>query len=162
MPEQPERDDSGERVRLRQLPWQIRLFLDIVMLRSTPVTAVFWCGFLVLTTLHVAWSCGLLTPYGFDAGFVRVNDQVTAKQEAENRIAGVEQKTEKRIASAEGKIDWQLKLTVTKELRDTTAVLCKTRDDSQRQGLQSYIDQLVEEYTRITGKSIAPPPCPPK
>jgi len=155
-------EETGNQVKLKELPWQLRVFLDIVMLKSTPITAVFWCGFLVLTMAHVAWSCGLLTRYGFDAGFVRVADQVIAKQETDNHIAGVEDKATKRLAAVEGKIDWQLQLTITRELRDTVAALCKSRDDGQRQGLQSYIDQLVQEYARVTGKTIAPSPCPPK
>src|SRR5438874_1386977 len=129
MPEQPKPEDSGEHVRLRQLPWQIRLFLDIVMLRSTPITAVFWCGFLLLTVAHVTWSCGLLNRYGFGAGFVRVSDQQATQQESENRITGVEKKANERVASVEGKIDWELKLTLTRELRDATGALCKARDD---------------------------------
>jgi len=159
MPAPPDPEESGRHVTLRQLPWQVRLVLDIVMLRSTPITAVFWCTFLLLMLVHVAWACGFLARYGFDGGFVRVSDQVAAKQEADNKVAGVERRANDRLASVEGKIDWQLKLSITRELRETAVALCKARDSADRAGLQAYIDQLVTEYERLTGKAIAAPPC---
>jgi hypothetical protein len=137
-------------VTVKQLPWQLRALVDIVMLRSTPVTAVFWCSFLAAMSFHVAYACGWLPTWtGIDQGFVKVTDQAKTDSQREARIAGVEKK-----------IDWELKLTLTRELRDAALALCKARNPSERSGLQTYIDQLVEEYTLVTGKAIVPPSCP--
>lgn len=144
----PRKKSGG--VAIKQLPWQLQLLLDIVMLRSTPITAVFWCGFLLVMAFHVAYACSWLPQWtGLDQGFVRVSDLSKADQQREQRIAGVERK-----------IDWELKLTLTREIRDASMALCKSHNPGERQGLQNYIDSLIEEYARVSGKTLTQPPCP--
>lgn len=153
---------AADEVKAKELPLPVRLFLDVIYLRSTPITAVFWCTFLLITLGDIAYSQGLLERYGFDGGFVRVSEEKKQSAALDARLTKLDNDSQTRVNGVNKKIDWQLKLSITRELRETTAVMCKSKSAAERDTLQRYIDQLVSEYKIISGDSVEPPPCPPK
>jgi len=131
------------------------------MLRSTPLTAVFWSAFLIVTCFNIAYAWNFLPSWiPIEAGFVRMADERRNDALREARVAQLEQKTDTRITDVQNKVDWQLKLLLVREIRDANTALCHSRSAGERDSLQGYIDQLIQEYTRVTGNTLPQPPCP--
>ena len=56
---------------MKDVPAALRLFVDMITLKRTPLTMVLWGIFVAGVVVHILWACGLLTSLGFDAGFFR-------------------------------------------------------------------------------------------
>lgn len=136
---------ADEELRVKELPWFLQLFLDTVMLRSTPLTAMMWGTFLLLTVVHIAYACGLLARFGLDGGFAKDED-------VKNITTEINQNLEK----TRGDVAWLL----TTQIHIATSTLCAMRDPIARANISNYIDQMETEYSAITKLSVPILPCP--
>jgi hypothetical protein len=121
---------------LKKAPFALQLFFDVIMLRSTPVTAVVWGAFLLSVTLHVAWACGWLSRYGLGAGFEQSGSSTVVKQQ----------------------IVWL----ISNDARYFYGVFCRMPDGIAHEQVSEHLDRLQAEYHYLTnGQSIPFSPCPP-
>lgn len=137
----PDTNSNG----MKDVPAALRLFVDMITLKRTPLTMVLWGIFVAGVVVHILWACGLLTSLGFDAGFLRV----TAGQRIEYRV------------------NRSLELELTREIRDQMKVLCEETRLDARNSISLYIEQLQDEYEGLTsptpgiqGRRVAEAPCP--
>jgi hypothetical protein len=134
-----------DEVERKELPWFIQLFFDVIMLKSTPLTAVVWGTFFILVIVHVAYACGFLTRFGLDAGFAK-----------DDELKAITTEINQNLEKTRGDIAWLLKT----QIHIGTATLCNSRDPIERADLANYVDQLENEYTAITQLSVPIVPCP--
>lgn len=120
---------------MRKAPFALQLFLDVIMLRSTPLTAVVWGTFLLTVSVHVAWSCGWMAKWGMGEGF--------------------------EMAGTSTKVQQQLEWLVSNDARYFYGVLCRLPDGISREQLIEHVDRLQAEYKYISnGQSVSFEPCP--
>ena len=130
------RRDSDMKREMKKAPFPLELFLDVIMLRSTPLTAVVWGTFLLTVSLHVAWACGWLSRWGIGEGF--------------------------DAAGSAAKVQQQLQWLVSNDARYYFAVLCRLPDGIAREQVADHLDRLEAEYKYLTnGQSVSFSPCPP-
>ena len=121
---------------MKKAPFPLQIFLDVVMLRSTPLTAAVWSAFLLAVSFHVAWACGWLTNWGMDGGFDR--------------------------AGAAAKVQQQLIWLVSNDAKYFYGVFCRMPDGIAHEQVAEHVDRLQAEYHYLTnGQAIAFSPCPP-
>jgi hypothetical protein len=140
-------NDTGTRAGLKQAPWWLRLALDVVMLKSTPLTAVVWGTFFIVVVIHIAYACGWLTRFGIDGGYATEED-----------LKGITTEINQNLERTRGDLTWLLKT----QIYIASSALCATNTDlGRRADLANYIYQLESEYTAITKESVPTVPCPP-
>ena len=90
-----------------------------------------------VVNIHILWACGWLSFAGFAAPFAQASDF-----QALNHTVAV-----------------GAKISISREIRDETQVLCATKDQILRNTLYNYIEQLQLEYQALTGSRYSPPAC---
>lgn len=68
--------EGHEKEELKEMPWWLRLALDVVMLRSTPLTAVIYTILWSSVVIHITWECGYLDQFGFPSHNQKVKQEL--------------------------------------------------------------------------------------
>lgn len=120
---------------MKKAPFALQLFLDVIMLRSTPLTAVVWGTFLIAVSFHVAWTCGWLEKWGLGGGF--------------------------DMAGSSARVQQQLAWLVSNDARYFYSVLCRLPDGIAREQIIEHVDRLQAEYKYVAnGQAVTFEPCP--
>ena len=114
--------------------------------------------FRIIVTVHIAWACGLLAPWGL-AGFVfagEVDDKIQAAVEPiRSELGNVSEK----VARTEEISKRILVGQISAQLRDLNRLRCTTTDHEVRRRMERDIEEGEQEYKALTGERYPLPAC---
>lgn len=114
--------------------------------------------FRIIVTIHIAWACGLLAPWGL-AGFVfagEVDDKIQSAVEPIRIELG---KVSEKVARTEEISKRILVGQISAQLRDLNRLRCTTTDHEVRRRMERDIEEGEQEYRALTGERYPLPSC---
>lgn len=114
--------------------------------------------FRIIVTVHIAWACGLLAPWGL-AGFVfagEVDDKIQAAVEPiRSELGNVSEKVARTEEISKRILIGQ----IASQLRDLNRLRCSTADHDMRSRMEKDIEEGEQEYRALTGERYPLPAC---
>jgi hypothetical protein len=135
-------------------------FFSAFMVDATPEERAHMLrlGFRIVVTVHIAWACGLLAPWGL-SGFVFAGEVDDKIQSAVEPIRAELGQVSEKVARTEAISKRILVGQIASQLRDLNRLRCSTTDHDMRSRMEKDIEEGEQEYKALTGERYPLPAC---